>query len=413
MHFLYNTTIFLYKFFISFASVFNSKAKKWIVGRKDQTIPNLKSEKVIWMHCSSLGEFEQGKPVLEELKKNKSEYTFVLSFFSPSGYERLVNTDIADYILYLPIDLPSKARSFIENINPEISIFVKYDFWYNYLKILNDTNRKVIFISVLLDKKHRLFSALNSIILNQLRRVLRIFTQEEETVEILGERGFNNIAKAGDTRIDRVIELSETAFSDSIIENFIHEDKKVLICGSTWEKDIELLSKVQVDILGKYQLIIAPHEISKKQINHIYDRFNSHKIIKYSDGEESELADILIVDKIGILSRIYRYAHLAYIGGGFGKSIHNTLEPASYKIPVVFGPKYFRFHEAVNLVERKSFFSVSNESEINEIFLSLDNIEVYNNAIKGIDRFFTENKGASKQIVSYIMAQIDINENKL
>jgi 3-deoxy-D-manno-octulosonic-acid transferase len=410
MYLLYNTSIFLYKILLSIASIFDSKAKKWVDGRKTQTIPNLKYEKVIWMHCSSLGEFEQGKPVLEELKKQKPKYTFVLTFFSPSGYERLKNTDIADHVLYLPIDLPSKANDFIEKINPELSIFVKYDFWYNYLKVLNSSNRKVIFISVLLNEKHRLFNSFNTIILNQLRKVNKIFTQDDKSALILENNGFNNAKKTGDTRVDRVLELANTPFSDSIIENFINREKKILICGSTWEKDIELLSKIKDSILNEYQLIIAPHEISKKQINQIFNKFNNREIIKYSTWEKDGDFDLLIVDKIGILSRIYRYANLAYIGGGFGKGIHNTLEPASYKIPVIIGAKYSRFYEAVNLVGNKSFFSVSNESQINEILLSLNNIEVYINAIKGIESFFTENKGASKQIVSYIAMQTNIDE---
>jgi len=408
MRFLYNLLIHSYGFLLKFAALFNDKARQWVNGRKTQNIPNLNGEKVIWMHCSSLGEFEQGRPVFEKLKQNKPDNKFVLTFFSPSGYNSLKNYKNADYILYLPIDLPEKAGKFIDRINPEISIFVKYDFWYNYLKLLNEQNRKVVFISVLLDKNHRLFSSFNKLIFDQLAKVTKIFTQDETTKTLLEKNGFDNVEKAGDTRIDRVIEIANSNFSDTIIENFSSPDKKTLICGSTWEKDIDILSGIKEYITGTYNLIIAPHEISDKQIDYISHKFSGYNIHKYSEYNTSlkDKSGILIVDKIGILSKIYRYANIAYIGGGFGKSIHNTLEPAAYIIPVIFGPNYKRFTEAEYLVLKKSFFSINDKNQLKEILLSLDNKIVYSEVQKEIREYLDKNKNASKQITRYLEKQM-------
>lgn len=404
MRLIYNVLIRLYSLLIKFFSLFDRKAKLWVNGRKTQTLPDLKNKKVIWMHCSSLGEFEQGRPVFEKLRAKKSNYVFVLSFFSPSGYERLKNSNIADYILYLPIDLPLKAKKYIDAINPEISIFVKYDFWYNYLHILNERKLKVIYISVLLDDNHGLFSFYNRFILNELKKVDKIFTQNDETLNVLKMYSFANVEKAGDTRIDRVLEIANMPFVDNKIERFSINDKKVFICGSTWEKDIDVLSESQDFIFKNFKLIIAPHEISSKQLGYIDDKFKGRIVKHYtklSDFDSSNI-DVLIIDKIGILSRIYRYADIAYIGGGFGKGIHSTLEPASYIIPVIFGPHYKKFQEAVELVNQNSFFTIANASDLIEIILSLNLEDNYFKAQKGIKEFLENNRNASSQIINYI-----------
>jgi len=408
MSFAYNFLIYSYGILIRFAAFFDDKAKLWINGRKNQKIPDLSSEKVVWMHCSSLGEFEQGRPVFEKLRQNRQDYKFVLTFFSPSGFNSLKNYQNADYVLYLPIDTPKNAEKFINDINPGISIFVKYDFWYNYLKTLNDSRRKVVFISVLLDKNHRLFSYFNKIILDQLARVTMIFTQDESTKMLLENRGFDNVEKAGDTRIDRVIEIANSEFSDTVIEKFISPTKKVLICGSTWQKDIDIFSEAKKLIIDNFKLIIAPHEVSGKQIDYISQKFSEYNIQKYSEQYDSTIgtADILIIDKIGILSKIYRYADIAYIGGGFGKSIHNTLEPAAYIIPVIFGPNYQKFTEASTLVSIKSFFSIKDKNQLEEILLSLNNKVFYNKVQNGIKEYLDNNKNAGLQIVKYLEKQM-------
>ena len=396
--------MYLYLTVIRIFSFFDKKAKFWYQGRKFQILPDLKGEKVIWMHCSSLGEFEQGRPVFEKLKFVKKDYVFVLSFFSPSGYEKIKNSDIADYILYLPIDLSSDAEEFVKKINPELAIFVKYDFWYNYLRVLNERKIDTIFISVLLEKDHRLFKSYNGFLKKELKKIKYIFTQDKETLELLEDQGFQNAIKVGDTRIERVLEIAESGFSDEKIENFANENRKILICGSTWKKDVEVLSGDQDFLFNKFKIIIAPHEISKKQIEFIIDSFKNRRIAIYSDIKNETLADydILVIDIIGILSKIYRYADLVYIGGGFGHGIHNTLEPAAYFVPVIFGTKYYRFYEAVRLVERKAFFSIKNPSELKKIVLSLESKEFFNTVKNSIHQFFDENKGASGIIMGYL-----------
>lgn len=404
MKIVYNLSVLIYFLLISFFSFFNLKAKSWVKGRKEQIIPDLKDKKVIWMHCSSLGEFEQGRPVFEELKQKMENYIFVLSFFSPSGFERLKkNTEIADHILYLPIDLPVPVSRFLDKINPEICLFVKYDFWFNFIKEINKRKIKLIYISVVLNKSHSIFSFYNNFLLRELTQAQRIFTQDDKTVTQLKQKGFKNTEIAGDTRIDRVLKISATGFKDDVIEKFIGFGKKVMVCGSTWEKDIELLSGSQNTLLKNYKLIIAPHEISGKQIDFIKTKFGLAVISFYSKPDiDLNKSDILIIDRIGILSRIYRYSSLAYVGGGFGNGIHNTLEPASYSIPVIFGPKYSKFLEASILVGKKAFFSISNSSDLKETILYLEQQTNYSRAQNEIIMFFEHNKDASVKIVNYI-----------
>lgn len=403
MHFLYNLAIGLYYFLINIFSFFNLKAKKWVNGRAKQTIPNLKNKKVVWMHCSSLGEYEQGKPLLDKLKEEFNNYTFVLTFFSPSGFERIKSKNDADYILYLPIDLPSKSKEFINKINPSLAIFVKYDFWYNYLKVLNNKKINTIFISVILENKHRLFNPANRFLTNELKKVTKIFTQDIQTFDLLNKHGFSNIEIAGDTRIERAIEISKSKFTDQVIETYTQGNKKIFIAGSTWKKDIDLISKSKNQILKNHKIIIAPHEISKNQINYITEKFHDNTISLYSENDKNLIkSEILILDTIGILSKIYRFAHLVYIGGGFGTGIHNTLEPSAYLVPVIFGPKYRKFHEAYTLVNSGSFFSVKNSEQLNKILLSLESEENYQNATKGIRDFFQKNQGATEKIIRFL-----------
>lgn len=393
MHLLYNFSIFLYHILLIVASPFNAKAGRWVSGRKNQKLPNLVDQKVIWMHCSSLGEFEQGKPVFDNLRLRLKDYTFVLSFFSPSGYERLkTKNDIADHIVYLPIDMPGKVQDFLNHINPEISIFVKYDFWFNYIREIKRRGIKLIFVSVLLSKNHQLFTWFNSFILKELKNINRIFTQNDNTYQNLSHKGFVNVDIAGDTRIDRVLEIASTGFQDDIIEQFCKIDEKdIMICGSTWENDINVISKIRDFILKKYKLIIAPHEIEKKQLDLIFSKFNGYKIALYSQSGNSDITikdyDLFIIDKIGILSRIYRYAKIAYIGGGFGKGIHNTLEPGAYNIPVLLGPKYTKFIEAVTLVQKKGFFSINNDNELKNKISMLGEKKHYQQAQHEIKTF--------------------------
>lgn len=402
MYLFYNVLLRIFSILINIAGIFNDKAEQWTTGRKTQIVPNLNDKKVIWMHCSSLGEFEQGRPVFEKLRDHYVNHTFVLTFFSPSGLNKMKNHDKADYVLYLPLDLPKKAQQFITKINPELSVFVKYDFWYNYLNILNKENRKTVYISVILSESHYLFKFFGKFMLRQLEEIKMIFTQDRQTYKLLKSKGFKNIETAGDTRIDRVIEIANTKYNNEIVERFCG-DKKIFICGSTWQKDINLLSEVDESFWRDYKMIIAPHEPSENQINHIQKKFYGKNIVKYSDKQSDfASAEILIIDTIGILSRLYRYARLAYIGGGFSDSIHSTLEPSAYHIPVMFGPRYKGFYEAETLVNEKAFFVVRNKIELNEKLLFLDNDKEYKNVASKIVAFYDSNKDASQKIINFI-----------
>ena len=409
MQAMYNIVISCYYCLIKFAALFNAKASLWVSGRKKQQIPDLKDEKTIWMHCSSLGEYEQGKPVFDALRQQYKNYKYVISFFSPSGYEKMKDKDIADYILYLPIDLPHKASEFVNKINPSLSIFVKYDIWYNYLKLLNKSKSIVVFISVLFDSGHSIFKYYNKILLNELRKTDYIFTQDDNTKSLLEQRNFNNVLFAGDTRVDRVLAIAKEPYEDDKLKNFCQGNKKILICGSTWEKDIEKLSAISKMLLAEYKIVIAPHEISEHQINYIKNKFINTPIALYTKYENTDTEKkILIIDTIGILSKIYRYGDIAYIGGGFGHGIHNTLEPAAYKLPVIFGPKYKKFNEAKILVKNQSFFTYNNISQLEQIFISLKSEEFYNKAKSGIDSFLKSNQGASKKILETLESKLAI-----
>jgi 3-deoxy-D-manno-octulosonic-acid transferase len=402
MNLIYNLSIYFYSILIKFYSLFNPKARQWVEGRKIQQLPNLKDNKVIWMHCSSLGEFEQGKPVFEGLKKKLKNYTFVLTFFSPSGYKRLKNNhQTADYILYLPLDISGASKIFLNKINPYICIFVKYDFWLNYIKHINNRNIKLIYISVLFSKKHSIFNIFNRPVLNELKKAKIIFTQNIETFELLTEVGFSNVETVGDTRIDRVLEIASIEYSDEKIENFKSGNKKILICGSVWEKDIEIISEIKDSLCKSLKLIIAPHEISEKILNTLLSEFKKFNVQLYSDYNQTE-SGVLIIDRIGILSRIYRFGDIAYIGGGFGKGIHNTLEPGAYNLPVIFGPKYSRFIEADTLVRKNAYFSVKNSEELMNTLTFIDD---YKNKIEiknKIKSYFEHNRNASVKIIDYI-----------
>lgn len=401
---LYRLLIRFALFSAHFLGFFSLKVANWISVRKNQNLPNLKGKKVIWMHSSSLGEYEQGKPVFDSLKEKLEGYVFVLSFFSSSGYEIVQKRGKAhyDYIVYLPADTYNNVSKFLDYINPEIVIFVKYDFWLNLLKELNCRKITTIYISVLLKKNSLFFSIIYKPIREELRKISRFFVQNDETLKCLKDFNFKNVEIAGDTRIDRVIQIANSDFKDSIIEEFIETNKKTLICGSTWEEDINVLSKIESYLLNNFKIIIAPHVINSSKIENIRISFKNSQIAQYTDKKPTIENDILIIDKIGILSQIYRYADVAYVGGGFGTGIHNTLEPGAYKIPVIFGPKFRKFAEAVELVDERAFFAINSSNELEKVLFKLQNDNFYNQAKNVLIEYFKKNKNNSIRIVDYL-----------
>lgn len=369
MSYLYNTGIAAYQLAIKLAAPFNEKASLWVSGRKKiwDEIKQIQrgDERLVWFHAASLGEFEQGRPVMEALKKEQPETKILLTFFSPSGYEIRKNYAGADYILYLPADTPENAGLFIEQLRPDTAVFIKYEFWYNYLHELHKHNIPIYLISAIFRAGQPFFKSWGGLHREMLSFFTHLFVQDEQSVKLLESIGIKNVELAGDTRFDRVKQIAGSAKKIEKVELFCN-GAPVVVCGSTWPPDEDLLMEYINRYDGAYKWIIAPHEIGEAHIKAIIGKCKK-KIARYTKVQ-SDLAsyDVLIIDCIGLLSSVYRYGRISYIGGGFGVGIHNTLEAAVYGIPVIFGPKYEKFNEAVDLVRTKGAFVIANEKQLNE-----------------------------------------------
>jgi len=377
----YNLGVFLYRCLISLVAPFNLKAKQFVDGRKNwkQNLENKieKGASYIWFHCASLGEFEQGRPVIEEIKKQHPEYKIILTFFSPSGYEIRKNYDGADVICYLPVDSKSNARSFLNVVNPEKVFFVKYEFWYNYISELKSRQVPLYIISAIFRENQQFFK--NTPWGKWYRKMLfsfeHFFIQNENSAALLKKYGVENFTISGDTRFDRVAAIASGAKKFEIVEKFKGENL-LIVAGSTWKPDEELL----IEFINSYKgencpkFIIAPHEVSASNINRIHQLLKK-PAVSFSQVQNSRVEDVnvLIIDSIGILSSLYQYGNVAYIGGGFGVGIHNILEAATFGLPVVFGPNFQKFKEAVDLVEEKGAFPIENYNQLEAAFSKLIN----------------------------------------
>ncbi len=343
---LYSLGIHIYGLLIRLAAIFHRKAAAWVEGRKhwkqDDKLKQLHG--CIWMHCASLGEFEQGRPVLEMLKSRYPECKILLTFFSPSGYEIQKHYAFADYVSYLPLDTKSNATYWINLVNPAMAIFVKYDIWPNFIKVLHAQHIPAFLISATFRPNHWFFKPWNAWFRKLLNYFSHIFVQDQPSQALLHQHQIYQASIAGDTRIDRVIAIRNQPFCDSKIEAFIQQFP-VIIAGSTWEADERLFAKVIPQLPLNYRYIIVPHDVSENHIRNMRKIF-SIPFALYSDDNIDTTTQILVIDQIGLLNKIYRYAHCTYVGGGFGKGIHNILEPAAYNKPVLFGPNHQKFPEA-------------------------------------------------------------------
>lgn len=397
---LYNLFLILYKTAIRFASIWDGKARLWIDGRK-QPIPNY-TEKTIWMHCASLGEFEQGRTVLETIKKQYPQYKVVLTFFSPSGYTVRKNYPEADSVLYLPLDSPQNAKKFINAINPALVLWVKYEYWYYHLTELQKNNIPVILVSGIFRPNQPFFKWYGKLWKKMLQRFSVLFVQNEKSLELLKEHGLNeNAIISGDTRFDRVSDILKNPQPNEKVEKFCGSDS-VIVAGSTWEEDQEVLAHY-VHLRPDVKFIIAPHEVDEDNILDVLKQFPDALRFTKWNGNDTD-AHVLIIDNIGMLSRLYKYATIAYIGGGFRDSgIHNTLEAAVYGIPVVFGPVYEKFKEAVELIDVGAAVSIESAIELEETFNDfLNNAHKITMAGSAAKEYVSDNKGASKIILDYI-----------
>ncbi len=412
--FLYNIFLLLYSISIRVVSVWNPKAKKWVNGRKNIfALINSKlqtpNSKLIWMHCASLGEFEQGRPLLEELRNKNPNLKIVLTFFSPSGYEVMKDYKGADYIFYLPMDSPVNAKKFLDALQPSLVLWVKYEYWFYYLDELNQRQIPAILVSGIFRKSQPFFKWYGGIWKKMLESFTHIFVQNSASMQLLETINFKeNVSINGDTRFDRVLEISNNFIPVPLIAEFC-SNSLVIVAGSTWEEDeIELLHFVKMH--PEIKFIIAPHEIDDENLNDVRKKIPDS--IFYSEWLDSHFhvterpskTNVLIIDNIGMLSRIYKYATIAYVGGGFGADgVHNVLEPAVYGKPVIFGPVYEKFDEAIGLVSAEGGTSIDGPISLEEVFNKLLHDEPERR--RGGDaakKYVESNAGASKKIIQFI-----------
>ncbi|MDE5709312.1 MAG: 3-deoxy-D-manno-octulosonic acid transferase [Alistipes sp.] len=372
---IYNLGLMLYGWAVRIAALRIAKARQWIEGRRHlfrrmaQTIDP--RARIVWIHAASLGEFEQGRPIIEKLRREHPEYKILLTFFSPSGYEIRKNYDGADYIFYLPLDTPRNARRFLDIARPEIAIFVKYEFWLNLLGELRRRKIRSYIVSAIFRRDSIFFKPYGGMWRQALEAFDALFVQNEESKQLLAELGFDNAVVAGDTRFDRVAEIALAARKIDIVERF-KGDKRLFVAGSTWGPDEELLIRLMNDNPG-IRFLVAPHEMEESRIARLMEqtRGGALRYTQCSADTDFESTQLLILDTVGLLSSVYGYAAWGYIGGGFGVGIHNTLEAATFGLPIAFGPNYEKFKEARDLAMLGAAQAVENYDQLRDWFSPL------------------------------------------
>jgi 3-deoxy-D-manno-octulosonic-acid transferase len=401
MHLLYNIGVGAYGVGIRIASLFLPKAKKWITGRKGwkNKLPNVEGKEVIWFHCASLGEFDQGLPLMNEIKAKHPEVFLLVTFFSPSGFDHYHKREHqADHVMYLPLDTPSNARNFIQHFKPTKSFFVKYEFWGNYILNARKTSSKIFNVSGIFRPNQRFFKWHGGFFRTILKQFDHFFVQNESSKVLLVSINISNVTITGDSRFDRVIENREKAKDNAILQAFKADDD-LLIVGSSWPADESVILPWINQSEGK--VLIAPHQVDDKHVEQIMSGI-SRKVARYSSLKDDSLMDfdILILDTIGHLASAYKYGTLAYVGGGFSGSLHNILEPAVFGLPVIFGPKHTRFPEAQAFIDGGFGFSIETTSQfekaVETILSDLDSIS------KKEQDFVEANAGASARIYEQV-----------
>lgn len=404
---MYNLGIYFMSLFIRLVSPFKRKARLMIDGHK--SVFNLlekeidKKAKYIWFHVASLGEFEQARPLIEEIKNSKPEYKILLTFFSPSGYEVRYNYPLADIVTYLPFDTKKNARRFLELTNPHMVIFIKYEFWYNYINEIYQRRIPVYLVSAIFRKNQSFFKKLRSPYRNMLSLYTHFFVQDDESHKLLQKHGIKNVTVAGDTRIDRVIEIQKQTVNLPIVEKFIDKGSIIFIAGSSWPADEDIFINY-FNSHPNLKLIIAPHEIDESHLTEIEKKL-SRPSQRYSGLTDTDTvnADCMIIDCFGLLASVYRYADIGYIGGGFGDGIHNLPEAAVYGIPVIFGPNFIKFREAHDLIATGGGFTIKNRTEFNKLMESFINEpELREKAGKEAKNYIFSNSGATNTILNHI-----------
>lgn len=388
-------------------ALFHPKIKLFVQGRSQvfSILKNkiLKDNKTIWIHAASLGEFEQGLPVIEKLNATYPTYKILVTFFSPSGYEVKKDTAVADAVVYLPLDTRRNAKRFIETVNPVLAIFVKYEIWPNYLKELKEKQVPILLISAIFRKEQVFFKWYGGIMRKALQTFTHFFVQDENSVTLLKSIKLNNVTKSGDTRFDRVSEILEGGNNLSFMEHF-KGNETCFVAGSTWPEDEEIIVKFINETQNHLKFVLAPHNIKTDHIQSLKKSI-SKKAVLYTEIEHNDISscEVLIINTVGLLTKIYSYAEIAYVGGAFATGLHNTLEPAVFGIPIIIGPEYKGFNEAEKLVAENGILVIR---DYDEFTITLDNLLVNPEFLKntGIinSNFVKENKGASVQIMAHI-----------
>lgn len=409
MYFLYNILVYLVSFILKVIAVFNPKIKLFVEGRK-KTFDKLlnvisKHDEVIWIHAASLGEFEQGRPIIEKLKQQVPSKKIVLTFFSPSGYEIRKNYEFADVVCYLPLDSKKNAKKFLDIIHPEKVIFIKYEFWPNLLKELKVRKINTILVSGIFRKNQSFFKWYGGWMRGALTAFSFFFVQDKKSKKLLNSINFNNVKVSGDTRFDRVFEITQQDNNIDFITEFVDE-KYTIVCGSTWKEDEALLiNYINKEASENEKFIIAPHNIKPNDIQELKKSIQK-KVVLFSEKEGRNLSEyqVFILDTIGILTKIYSYADVAYVGGGYTKSgVHNVLEPATYGIPILIGPNYFKFKEAVELVEEKGITVVDNSQKLSLHLKKFFNDIVEKQTVGNLTLdYVTSRTGATSKILKYL-----------
>ncbi len=411
--FLYNIFISIFNGILPLLGLFTPKLKLFVEGRK-LTFQKLEEhfsgqDRTLWFHCASLGEYEQGVPVMEELKKKYPDYKLLVTFFSPSGYEAKKNSTLADIIVYLPMDTKAKAKRFIQLVNPDLAVFIKYEFWPNYLKVLEVNNIPAVFISAAFREDQAFFKWYGGFMRKALKTIDYFFVQDTISKTLLEAQGFTNVTLSGDTRFDRVSHQIEMDNQVDFISEFI--DKRLcIVIGSSWPEDEEVFIEFVNTASNDVCFIIAPHEIKDSSANSLKQKIKKGAIL-YSEKDGKDLKDyrVFIMNTIGYLSRVYSYGDIAYVGGAMGTGgLHNILEPATFGIPIIIGKNFEKFREAKQLQKLAGLFSVSSPEEFSQVINKLVEDKKFREKTGMIaGHFINSNTGATAIIIEYLDTKIE------
>ena len=402
---MYNIVIYIYLIGVAIASCFNKKVKKMWAGER-QAIKVLREKvdpnaRYIWFHAASLGEFEQGRPLMEYLRKTHPEYKILLTFFSPSGYEVRKNYEGADIICYLPLDTIRNARRFLRAIKPVMAFFIKYEFWYNYLHILQHRGVPTYSVSSIFRPDQIFFQWYGKGYGRVLKCFTHFFVQNIESKNLLGKLDIHDVEVVGDTRFDRVLQIKEASKQLPIVEKFTENTSKVFIAGSSWLPDEEVFLKY-FNLHKDWKLIVAPHVIGEDHLAQIFELLKGRRVVRYTEATEENVkdAEVLIIDCFGLLSSIYHYGTISYVGGGFGVGIHNVLEAAVWDIPVIFGPNNKRFQEAQGLIMAGGGFEINDYQSFRDLMLRFETDEMFlQTSKKHAGEFVKGRAGATEKIM--------------